>query len=499
MFSRKTALTFAAGLTLAGCNLAPKYVRPELPVAPSGPTGPAYAAGNAANAIVPADTAWEAFFTDDRLRGVIRLALDNNRDVRIAVANVAQARAQYRVQRADLFPTLGATGSATYQKSPFNAVGGGGVGGGTGGGGTGGGVGGGVGGGTGAGAVAGSGRVDIYSANVGVSAWEIDLFGRIRNLTQAQQEAYFAAEENRNAAQVSLISETATAWLTMAADQDRLKIAQDTERAFGQTLKLTQDRFRIGIASELEVRQARTTYDQARSDIADATTLIAQDQNALNLLAGTTVTPELLPARMPDKTPTLENLPANLSSEVLLRRPDVAAAEHNLIAANANIGAARAAFFPNISLTAAFGTLSLGLSNLFGNGSQQWSVAPTITQPIFDFGRNKGNLQYAKATRDAMLATYEKSIQTGFREVADALARRGTINSQLEAQTSLRDNAAGAYNLSQLRFRAGIDPFLNTLDSQRALYTAQQSLLATRLVRDSNAVELYRSLGGGLK
>ncbi|MGA1798171.1 efflux transporter outer membrane subunit [Sphingomonas sp. 4RDLI-65] len=475
--SSRTALTFAAGLTLAGCNLAPKYVRPELPVAPTGPTGPAYAAGDAASAIVPADTAWEAFFTDDRLRGVIRLALDNNRDVRIAVANVAQARAQYRVQRADLFPTIGGTGSATYQKSPVGAIGAG----------------------AGGGAAAGAGRFDIYSATVGVSAWEIDLFGRIRNLTQAQQEAYFAAEENRNAAQVSLIAETATAWLSMAADQDRLKIAQDTERAFGQTLKLTQDRFRIGIASELEVRQARTTYDQARSDIADATTLIAQDQNALNLLAGTTVTQDLLPMRMPDKTPTLENLPANLSSEVLLRRPDVAAAEHNLIAANANIGAARAAFFPNISLTAAFGTLSLGLSNLFGSGSQQWSVAPTITQPIFDFGRNKGNLNYAKATRDAMLATYEKSVQTGFREVADALARRGTINGQLEAQTSLRDNAAGAFKLSELRFRAGIDPFLNTLDSQRSLYTAQQSLLATRLVRDTNAVELYRSLGGGLK
>lgn len=488
MFSRKTALTFAAGLTLAGCNLAPKYVRPDLPVAPATPSGPAYAATDAAGAIVPADTAWEAFFTDERLRGVIRLALANNRDVRIAVANVAQARAQYRVQRADLFPTLGATGSATYQKSPFNAIGGGATGGATGGG-TG----------TGAGAVAGSGRFDIYSANLGVSAWEIDLFGRIRNLTQAQQEAYFAAEENRNAAQVSLIAETATAWLAMAADQDRLKIARDTERAFGQTLKLTQDRFRIGIASELEVRQARTTYDQARSDIADATTLIAQDQNALNLLAGTTVSADLLPARMPDKTPTLENLPANLSSQVLLRRPDVAAAEHNLIAANANIGAARAAFFPNISLTAAFGTLSLGLSNLFGSGSQNWSVAPSVTQPIFDFGRNKGNLQYAKATRDAMLATYEKSVQTGFREVADALARRGTINGQLEAQTSLRDNAAGAFRLSDLRFRAGIDPFLNTLDSQRSLYTAQQSLLATRLVRDTNAVELYRALGGGLR
>jgi len=202
---------------------------------------------------------------------------------------------------------------------------------------------------------------------------------------------------------------------------------------------------------------------------------------------------------MPETTPTLETLPANLSSQVLLRRPDVAAAEHQLVAANANIGAARAAFFPNISLTASLGTLSLGLSNLFGNGSESWSVAPTITQPIFDFGRNKGNLQYAKASRDAMLATYERTVQTSFREVADALARRGTINAQLSAQTSLRDNAAGAFNLSQLRFRAGIDPFLNTLDSQRSLYTAQQSLLATRLVRDTNAVELYRALGGGLK
>ncbi len=504
--SRRLALTFAAGLTLAGCNLAPKYVRPDLPVAPTGPVGPAYATRDPVGAIVPADTAWSAFFTDDRLRRVIQLALDNNRDVRIAVANVAQARAQYRVQRADLFPTLGATGSATYQKSPFGAIGGGvggGAGGGTGtgGGGAGGGTGGGAGGGAGAGAgaVAGGGRFDIYSANLGISAWEADLFGRIRNLTEAQQQAYFAAEENRNAAQVTLVAETATAWLTMAADQDRLRIAQDTERAFGQTLKLTQDRFRVGIASELEVRQARTTYDQARSDIAEATTLIAQDQNALNLLAGTTVTQELLPARMPETTPTLETLPANLSSQVLLRRPDVAAAEHQLVAANANIGAARAAFFPNISLTASLGTLSLGLSNLFGNGSESWSVAPTITQPIFDFGRNKGNLQYAKASRDAMLATYERTVQTSFREVADALARRGTINAQLSAQTSLRDNAAGAFNLSQLRFRAGIDPFLNTLDSQRSLYTAQQSLLATRLVRDTNAVELYRALGGGLK
>ncbi len=514
--SSRTALTFAAGLTLAGCNLAPKYVRPELSVPAATPSGPAYAATDAAGAIMPADTSWEVLFTDDRLRRVIRTALENNRDLRVAVANVAQARAQYSVQRSNLFPTIAASGSATYQKSPFGAVGGGLAGGtgtggtgtggtgtggtGTGGTGTGGTGTGGTGGGTGGtgSSVVSSGRADIYSANVGISAWQIDLFGRVRNLTQAQQEQYFAAEENRNAAQVSLIAEIATQWLTMAADQDRLKIARDTERAFGQTVKLTQDRFRIGIASELEVRQASTSYDQARSDIADATTLIAQDQNALNLLAGTTLTADMLPARLDTTSPTLENLPANLPSQVLLRRPDIASAEHQLIAANANIGAARAAFFPNISLTAAFGTISLGLSNLFGNGSQNWSVAPSVSQTLFDFGRNKGNLRYAQATRDAAVATYEKSIQTGFREVADALARRGTIGAQLQAQTSLRDNAAGAFKLSELRFRAGIDTFLNTLDSQRSLYTAQQSLLAARLTRDSNSVELYRALGGGV-
>ncbi|HXH15125.1 MAG TPA: efflux transporter outer membrane subunit [Sphingomonas sp.] len=493
MFSRRLALTFAAGLTLAGCNMAPKYARPALSVPVASPSGPAYAATDAVGAIMPADTAWETFFTDDRLRRVIRTALENNRDLRVSVANVAQARAQYRVQRADLFPTLAANGSATYQKSPFGAVGGGT----TGGTGT---IGGGTGTGTGAGAVTtGSGRTDIYSANLGISSWEVDLFGRVRNLTQAQQEQYFAEEENRNAAQVSLIAQVATQWLTMAADQDRLKIAQDTERAFGQTVKLTQDRFRLGIASELEVRQASTSYDQARSDIADATTLIAQDQNALNLLAGTTVTADMLPSGLATTTPTLENLPANLPSEVLLRRPDIAAAEHQLIAANANIGAARAAFFPNISLTAAFGTISLGLSNLFGSGSQNWSVAPSVSQTLFDFGRNKGNLRYAQATRDAAVATYEKSVQTGFREVADALARRGTIGAQLQAQTSLRDNAAGAFRLSDLRFRAGIDTFLTTLDSQRSLYSAQQTLLAARLTRDSNSVELYRALGGGLR
>ncbi len=464
------------GLALAGCDMAPKYVRPALPVPEATPAGPAYAADGGQATVVPADTAWRDFFLDPRLVRIVETALANNRDLRVALANVQQARAQYRVQRADLLPTVGVNGGATYQDTPFAQAGAGG-----------------------GGAASGSGRTDVYTASVGISAWEIDLFGRIRNLTQAAQDQYFAAVENRNAAQTALIAQIATSWTTMAADQERLRIARDLESAFNETLNLTRARFRSGVASELEVRQAQTSYDQARSDIAEATTLVAQDQNALNLLAGTTVGAADLPDAMPEGAATIENLPADIRSDVLLRRPDIAAAEHQLRGANANIGAARAAFFPNISLTAAFGTLSLGLSNLFGSGSDYWSVAPSASLPIFDFGRNKSNLRYAEATRDAMVAQYEKSVQSGFREVADALARRGTMTAQLEAQTSLRDSARVAYRLSEARFKAGIDPFLTTLDSQRALYAAEQSLLATRLVRASNMVELYRAMGGGLK
>lgn len=477
MMRAKPALATIAMLTLAGCNMAPRYVRPQLPVPERVPEGPAYRpAGEAGEAAALAETAWSEFFTEPRLREVIGMALANNRDLRQAAANVEQARAQYRVQRADIFPTLGATGSATAQKSPLGAVGGG------------------VG-----GANAGAGRFDIYSVSAGVSAWEIDLFGRLRNLTKASQEQFFAVEENRKATRIALVAEVATAWLTMAADQERLGVARKTEAAFRQTAELTQARFRAGVASELEVRQAGTSHDRARSDIAALTTQVAQDQNALNLLAGTTVPLPLLPEALAPGGATLDRLPADLPSEVLLRRPDVAAAEHRLIAANADIGAARANFFPRISLTAALGTISLGLSNLFTGASENWSVAGSASLPIFDFGRNAGNLRYAKATRDAMVAQYEKSVQTAFREVADALARRGTIDEQLSAQQSLRANAEGSYRLSEARFRAGVDGFLSTLDSQRSLYAAEQELVATRLVREANAVELYRALGGGLR
>lgn len=465
----KILLATSLAVSLAACDMAPKYIRPAPPVPAASPQGPAYPVAVDGSAVSPADTAWQDFFVDPRLVRVIDTALGNNRDLRLAVANVEQARSQYRVQRADLLPTVDGRAGGTFQKSPFG------------------------------GAAGAAGRMDIYSASVGVSAWEVDLFGRVRNLTKAAQEQYFASVENRNAAQTALIAEVATAWLTMAADQERLRIARDLEGAFGKTLELTRARFDRGIASELEVRQAQTSYDQARSDIAQATTLVAMDQNALNLLAGTTIGAADLPTALPEGDVTIANLPADLPSALLLRRPDIAAAEHDLRAANANIGAARAAFFPTISLTAALGTLSQGLSGLFAGGSENWSVAPSASVPIFDFGRNQGNLRFVRARYDAMVATYEKSVQTGFREVADALARRGTMSAQLEAQSSLRSSARVAYTLAQARFRAGIDPFLTTLDAQRTLYGAEQSLLATRLTRATNMVELYRAMGGGLR
>ena len=479
---RKFVLLMAAGLTVAGCDMAPKYVRPAMPVAPALPATPADAATTDADVQV-ADLGWRDFFTDGQLRGVLQLAVGNNRHLRRALANVERARALHRVQRADLLPTLGVDGGATYQKMPGSVAGAASMPGGT----------------AGGGANAAGGRADIYSAGIGISAWEIDLFGRIRNLSKAALEQYFSSVESRNAAQTTLIAETATAWLTLAANEDRLRIARDTTTAFSRTLDLTRARFAKGIASELEVRQAQTSYDQARADIAETTTLVAQSRNLLNLLAGATVPADLLPTGLGANGVTIENLPTGLSSDVLLRRPDIAAAEHQLRAANANIGAARAAFFPNISLTAAFGTLSLGLSNLFDSGSDFWSVAPSATLPIFDFGRNKGNLRYTEAERDVMVAQYERSIQAGFREVADALARRDTIDAQMEAQASQREAASAAYRLSQARFRAGIRPFLFTLDSQRAFYGAERSLLGTRLVRETNSVELYRALGGGTR
>ncbi|WP_374943398.1 efflux transporter outer membrane subunit [Sphingomonas sp.] len=493
MTAKVRAFPLLAATMLAGCNLAPKYIQPVGAIPAALPQGGAYAA--ATPGAVAADAiGWRDFFVDPALRDTIALALDNNRDLRLATANVLQARALYRVQRADLFPTVAASAGATFTNSAFGATGGA-----TGTGiGTGSGTGTGVGTGTTTGTT-GSGTIEIYQANIGVSAFEVDLFGRVRNLTRAALEQYFATEEAQRAARITLIAEVASAYVTMAADQDQLRIARDTLKSFAESLRLTTAQFRIGVASELEQRQADTNYQIARNDIATITARIAQDQNALNLLAGTTVPAALLPADLGTRAYTIPDLPADVRSDVLLRRPDVLQAEHQLIAQNANIGAARAALFPTISLTATLGTLSTALSGLFGSGSDTWTVAPSASLPIFDFGRNKNNVRAAEAQKLGAVATYERTLQVAFREVADALAQRGTIGEQVAAREARANSALVAARLSDARYRAGVDSFLVSLDAQRTAYGAQQDLVTTRLLRASNIVELYRSLGGGLR
>ncbi|WP_309659098.1 MULTISPECIES: efflux transporter outer membrane subunit [unclassified Sphingomonas] len=490
------AALLAATTTLAGCNLAPTYVRPDGAVPATLPQGGPYPAASTDAPDVSA-IGWRDFFTDPRLRSVIELGLANNRNLRVAAANVLQARAQYRVQRSDLVPSTSLSGTGTYTNNIFGAAGaasGGGTGTGTG---TGGGN---SGGGTGGGVTTGGGSTNIeaYSVTAGFSQFELDLFGRIRNLTRAAQEQVLASEEAQRSTRISLIAEIASAWLTMASDQEQLRLSQSTLGTFKQTLDLTTAQFRVGVGSELEVRQAETNYQSARNDIAALRTQIAQDQNALNLLVGTTVAADLLPGDLGTANYTLDSLPSNLSSAALLRRPDVLQAEHQLIAQNANIGAARAAFFPSISLTATLGTISTALSGLFAGGSFTYTGTPAVSLPLFDAGRRKGNLDYARASEQAAAATYEQTIQTAFREVADALAQRGTIGEQVAAQTARAAAARGAARLSDARFRAGVDSFLTTLDAQRTAYAAEQSLVTTRLTRASNLVTLYRTLGGGL-
>lgn len=490
--TRSSLLTLLALSTaLAGCNLAPKYQRPDGAVPAALPQGGAYprAASDAADVT---QIGWRDFFTDPRLREVIETALVNNRDLRIAAGNVLQARAQYRVQRSQLVPTTTVSGSGTYTNNLLGASGASGAaaGGGTAAGGT-----------TGTGAGVGSSsssNVEIYSVNAGFSAFELDLFGRVRNLSRAALESYFASEEAQRSARISLIAETATAWLTLASDQEQLQLARDTLDTFAETLRLTQAQFRIGVASELEARQAETNYQSARNDIATLTTQVARDQNALNLLVGTTVPADQLPTALGSGAVTRDALPGDLSSAVLLRRPDVLQAEHQLIAQNANIGAARAAFFPTISLTGTVGTISTALSGLFGGGSFTYTGSPSVSLPLFDGGQRAGNLQYARASQQVAVSTYEKTIQTAFREVADALAQRGTIAEQVAAQDARANAAQVAARLSDARYRAGVDSFLVSLDAQRTAYSARQQLVTTRLTRATNLVELYRSLGGGL-
>jgi outer membrane protein, multidrug efflux system len=458
-----------AMFVLCGCTMAPEYARPEAPVPSEWPSGPAYKDSSVASgAQSHADIAWQEFFTDEQLQKLIALALENNRDLQTAALNVERSQALYRIQRAELLPIVDATGSGSRERLP--------------------------------GIITNTGQPTTttqYNVRLGISSWEIDFFGRLRSLKDRALEEYMATEQARRSAQISLVSAVAEAYLVLAADREALKLSQSTFETQQAAYDLIKRRYKAGISSALDLNRAQTQVDAARVNIARFTQLAGLDENALNLLVGSSsrVPSETLPPDLAAITPPRE-ISAGISSDVLLRRPDIIAQEHLLKAANANIGAARAAFFPRISLTSFFGTASSDLSNLFKSGAQTWAYLPQIVMPIFDPGLQPA-LDVAKTDKEIALVQYEKAIQTAFREVADALAVRGTIDEQLAAQQSLTDATAKTYVLSQARYDKGIDNYLSVLDSQRSLYSAQQDLIVVRLSRLTNLVTLYRVLGGG--
>jgi multidrug efflux system outer membrane protein len=452
---------------LGGCTLAPKYTRPAAPVPADWPTGTAYAeTKTAASAPTAAELPWQEFFTDERLQKVIGIALSNNRDLRLAALNVEKARALYGIQRAELLPSVNAMGSGSRERVPADL------------------------------STTGSARTsERYDVKLGVSSWEVDFFGRIRSLKDQALETYLATDQARLSAQILLISTVANTYLTLAADREALKLVTSTLETQEDSYKLIRKRYDVGLSSELDLRRAQSQMDAAKGDVARYAQLATQDENALNLLVGSPIPPLLLPAELASVRAPQE-ISSGLSSELLLRRPDVLAAEHQLKAANANIGAARAAFFPRISLTTAIGTASADLSGLFKSGSGTWSFAPQIAVPIFD-ARTWSAYDVTKVEREISVAQYEKAIQTAFREVADALAVRDTVNRQIAAQQSLVDAVSETYRLSNARYTKGIDSYLGVLDAQRSLYAAQQGLIVLHLTRLANRVTLYNVLGGG--
>ena len=464
--SRVLIFIMLAALCLAGCTLAPKYTRPAAPVPselPDAGSSAVSAAGPAA-----AELQWREFFADEKLRKLIELALENNRDLKIATLNVERARALYGIQRDELLPSVYGAASRTREHTPAD--------------------------------LSPTGREatsNVYSATLGVSSWELDLFGRVQSLKNQALERYFATDEARRAAQISLISGVAQAYLTLAADQENLKLAKSTFEAQQTSFDLIGKRYQVGIATELDLSRAQTQVDNARRDAAHYTQMVASDENALNLLLGSAAPKELLPTDLSGTRPP-KSLPAELRSEVLLSRPDVMQDEHGLKGAYANIGAARAALFPSISLTTSIGTASSELNGLFDAGSRVFRVMPQVTVPIFDM-RVWHAYKVSKIDREIALATYEKAVQSAFRDTADALAALGTVDEQLAAQKSMVEAVSKTYKLSSARYSKGIDNYLNVLDAQRSLYGAQQGLVALKLQKDLSQVRLYAVLGGGVK
>ena len=454
------SLALAVSLVLSGCSTLEPRSTEVAPAIPSQWPAAVTAGAPATPTAEVADIGWRDFFVDPRLQAVITQSLENNRDLRVAVLNVERARAQYRIQRADRVPAVGVQGQMIRSGGDAPVT-------------------------------------EQFSANLGVVEFELDLFGRVRNLSQAALQQYFAEAANRRSAQLSLVAEVANAWLTLGADSEQLRIAQATLATYEDSLRLTEARRELGGASALELSQTRTLVETARTDVARFAGQVAQDRNALVLLAGGPVDATLLPQAEVTEVASVRPLPAGMPGDVLLRRPDVMAAEHVLLSANANIGAARAAFFPSISLTGSIGSASSELSGLFDSGTRVWSFIPKLNLPIFQGGKLRANLGMATADRDIALAQYERAIQSGFREAADALALNESLDAQLSSQQALVAAAEQAQRLSQARYDAGLDSFLTLLDARRTAYTARQSLVSTQLAQQSNQVALYKVLGGG--
>jgi multidrug efflux system outer membrane protein len=467
---KKSLFTMAALALLAGCSLAPVYERPAQPVATVWPAGDAYQGvpAAAADAKPVSQILWREYFTDDKLRQVIELALANNRDLRVSVLNIEKAKAQYNIDTAALLPKLSASVSETASRTP--------------------------------GTMTASGERTIsrqYSGGLTMASYELDFFGKLRDTADAGLQTYLGTEEARRTQQITLVAEVANAYLTLSADQQRLKLAQDTLKSQQTTYALIEKRFASGVVAGPDLYDARTSVESARNDVAVYTAQVAVDRNALTLLTGSPVPEALLPGAELADVAQLAPIPAGLPSDLLQSRPDVQEAERTLRAANANIGVARAAFFPSISLTASGGSASSSLSGLFKAGSGAWTFVPQVSLPIFDGGVNRANLNIAKANRDIAVAQYEKAVQTAFQEVADALATRGTLDQRLSSQQALVQAAQQSYTINEARYRNGADSYLNALVSQRALYAAQQTLITTRLAKTGNAVTLYKVLGGG--
>jgi len=460
-------LVVGIAIVPAGCTLAPKYTRPEAPVPAEWPSSAAYPdTRTATNAPQATELAWQGFFSDEKLQQLIEAALENNRDLRVAALNVERARALYGIQRAELWPTVDATASGTRQRVPAD--------------------------------LSRTGHretTELYSANLGVLSWELDFFGRIRSLEQRALEEYLATEQGRRSAQILLVSSVANAYLVLAADREGLALAETTLVAQQDAYNLVNHGVDLGLKPEVDVYRAQTQVDAARGDIARFTQLVAQDENALDLLLGSPAPGDLLPPKLSGVTPPKE-VSAGVSSEVLLLRPDVLQAESLLRAAYADIGAARATLFPRISLTAGIGTASSELSGLFESGSGTWNYGAQAAMPIFDT-RTWLALKVTKVQREIALTQYESAIQNAFKEVADALAARGTVDQQVSAQESLVNAVAETYRLSISRYDMGIDSYLSVLDAQRSLYAAQQGLVSLRLAKLASQVRLYSVLGGG--